>query len=282
MVLGEYRTDRPVSSLLKTTQDVLLSPRRFFDGLAPDGPLREPVLYYLICLAISTICNLIVFLVSFAVPMASIVATGPPEVRPLVIGLLAGLLGFVVLFPLLPVVFFFVFVLIQHGLVLLMAWRDQRGLPATLRVFCYSLGAPITVSWIPLVGLVAGFYSYYLGITGLKRVHGISTLRALIAVLIIPVLWLVLAAVGIFYAFNFVRETIDTPVSHDFPRTDVSGEPAAPTVRGGNLMDSSEDQARIRKLRDASYSDKPPPASYHVELSVATAGPSGSQRGIRG
>src|SRR5919202_1906495 len=140
--LGKFRTDRPVSSLLKTTQNVLLSPRRFFDELPPDGPLGAPVLYYLICLAISTVINVVVIVIFFAVPMAFFVAANLPDTRPLMIGMVAFAAGFLVLFPLMSVILFFVFVLIQHGLVLLAASHNQRGLPATQRVVCYSAGAP--------------------------------------------------------------------------------------------------------------------------------------------
>ena len=41
---AEFTLERPFASLLSTTRDVLLSPRRFFDELAPDGPLWPPVL----------------------------------------------------------------------------------------------------------------------------------------------------------------------------------------------------------------------------------------------
>ena len=280
--LGEFRTDRPVSSLLKTTQNVLLSPRRFFDELPPDGPLGAPVLYYLICLAISTVINVVVIVIFFAVPMAFFVAADLPDTRPLIIGMVALVVGFLVLFPLMSVILFFVFVLIQHGLVLLAAGHNQRGLPATLRVVCYSAGAPTAVSWIPLVGLLAGLYFYYLCTTGLKRVHGISTRRALIAVLIIPALWLVLVAVWIVYAVNIMREIIETPASYYFPKPEASEELPPGFVGAAALMDGNEDQARVRELRDSSYSEEPPPESYHWEVKVATADPKGSPRGVRG
>jgi hypothetical protein len=41
----EFRFNEPRSSLLSTTSDVLLSPRRFFEELPPDGPLGAPVLF---------------------------------------------------------------------------------------------------------------------------------------------------------------------------------------------------------------------------------------------
>src|SRR5919199_3285032 len=86
--LGEYRTDRPISSLFKTTKDVLLSPRRFFDELPPDGPLGAPVLYYLICLMIGIIINVIVGLAAFAVPIGRALVADSPDARPVTVVLL--------------------------------------------------------------------------------------------------------------------------------------------------------------------------------------------------
>ena len=56
---AEYSLERPFASLSSTTRDVLLSPRRFFDGLAPDGPLWPPVIYFLICHLATTLINLV-------------------------------------------------------------------------------------------------------------------------------------------------------------------------------------------------------------------------------
>jgi hypothetical protein len=56
---AEYSLERSFASLISTTRDVLLSPRRFFDGLAPDGPLWPPVIYFLICHLATTLINLV-------------------------------------------------------------------------------------------------------------------------------------------------------------------------------------------------------------------------------
>ncbi|MDQ3498308.1 MAG: YIP1 family protein [Actinomycetota bacterium] len=111
----------------------------------------------------------------------------------------------------LPVLFvagFFVSVLILHALIRLIAGQDQKGLPATLRVSCYSVGAPVAVAWIPLAGILAVFYCFYLHTTGLKRVHRISTSRLLGATLILTTLLLVLAAVVTVYDYALIREVV--------------------------------------------------------------------------
>ena len=49
----EFAPRRPFTGLFSTTRDVLLSPRRFFSGMPPDGPARWPLAYLLACYLIS-------------------------------------------------------------------------------------------------------------------------------------------------------------------------------------------------------------------------------------
>jgi hypothetical protein len=205
---SEFKVDEPFSSLLSTTRDVLFSPLRFFDELSPDGPLGAPVLYFLICSAITTVINVIVSLTFLAVPAGISVVTGSLDAELLVRILAVFVFASLVVLPALFVAGFFVSVLILHALIRLIAGRDQRGLPATLRVSCYSVGAPVAVAWIPLAGILAVFYCFYLHTTGLKRVHEISTGRSLGAVLILTAFLLILASALAVYDYALIREAI--------------------------------------------------------------------------
>jgi hypothetical protein len=242
----EFRIDRPFSSLLSTTRDVLLSPHRFFDELPPDGPLGAPVLYFLICFAITTAINLIASLAVFAVPLVLALSAGSPDARPVIIATLAFALVFLVVLPILSVVVFFASIPIQHVFVRLVAGRNQRGLAATLRVSCYSVGAPVTVAWVPLVGFLTVFYCLYLCTAGLKRVHDISTGRTLAAILILGALSLIPVAAGIIYGYNVVRAATETPVPYYFPKLETSEDLPPGVVGAAALMEGSEDQARVR------------------------------------
>ncbi len=278
----EFRIDRPFSSLLSTTRDVLLSPRRFFDGMPPDGPLGAPVLYFVICFAVTTAINLIASLAVFAVPVVLALSAGSSEARPAIFVALVFALGFLIVVPILSAVVFFVSIPLQHAFVRLVAGRNQRGLPATLRVSCYSVGAPLAVAWIPLVGFLAVFYCLYLYTAGLKRVHGISTGRTLAAILILAALSLILAAGGIVYGYNLVRAATELPISYYFPEPKTSVNLPPGVVGAAALIDGNEDQARARRLRDAFYSDEPSPGRYHTEISIGIAGPRGYFSGVCG
>ncbi len=158
---------------------MLFSPRRFFDELPPDGPLGAPVLYFLICSAITAVINVVASLTFLAVPVGIALATGSLDAGQLFSVLTIFVFASLVVLPVLFVAGFFASMLILHAFIRLIAGRDQKGLPATLRVSCYAVGAPVAVAWIPLAGILAVFYSFYLHTTGLKRVHRISTSRSL-------------------------------------------------------------------------------------------------------
>jgi hypothetical protein len=205
---GEFEIDEPFTSLLSTTRAVLFSPQRFFDELPPDGPLGAPVLYFLICSAITAVINVVASLTFLAVPAGIAVATGSLDAGLLIRVLTIFVIASLVVLPALFVAGFFASVFVLHAFIRITAGRDQKGLPATLRVSCYAVGAPAAVAWIPLAGILAAFYCFYLHTTGLKRVHGISTARSLGPILILTALLLALAAVVIIYDYNAFREAI--------------------------------------------------------------------------
>ena len=176
--------------------------------LPPDGPLKAPVLYFLICSAITAVINVVASLTFLTVPVGIALATGSWDSGLIVRLLTVFVFASLVVVPVLFVAGFFVSVLIQHAFIRLVAGRDQKGLPATLRVSCYSVGAPVAVAWIPPAGFLAIFYCFYLHATGLKRVHGISTSRSLGATLMLTALLLTLAAVVAVYDYNAIRGAI--------------------------------------------------------------------------
>jgi hypothetical protein len=66
----------------------------------------------------------------------------------------------------------------------------------------------VAVAWIPLAGILAVFYGFYLQTTGLKRVHRISTARSLGPILILTTLLLAVAAVVAAYDYSMIREAM--------------------------------------------------------------------------
>jgi hypothetical protein len=205
---GEFEINEPFTTLLSTTRAVLFSPQRLFDKLPPDGPLGAPVLYFLICSAITAVINVVASLTFLAVPVGIALATGSLDAGLFVNVLTIFVFTALVALPILFVAGFFASMLILHAFIRLIAGRDQKGLPATLRVSCYVVAAPVAVAWIPLAGILAVFYCFYLHTTGLKQVHRISTSRSLGVILILAALLFVLAAVVAVYDYSVIREAI--------------------------------------------------------------------------
>jgi hypothetical protein len=134
---------------------VLFAPQRYFDELLPDGPIGAPVLYFLICSSITAVISVVGSFTLFAVPVGIAVATGSLEAGLLIRVLTIFVFASLVVLPALFVAGFFASVFILHAFIRLIAGRDQKGLPATLRVSCYAVGAPVAVAWIPLAGILA-------------------------------------------------------------------------------------------------------------------------------
>ena len=66
----------------------------------------------------------------------------------------------------------------------------RKGIKRSVQTFLYGATPTIAVSWIPIVPLLASFYSVYVTVIGLKKLQGMSTVRAVLAY-IIPFLILV-------------------------------------------------------------------------------------------
>jgi hypothetical protein len=205
---GEFEINEPFTTLLSTTRAVLFSPQRLFDKLPPGGPFGAPVLYFLICSAITAVINVVASLTFLVVPVGIALATGSLDAGLFVNVLTIFVFTALVALPLLFVAGFFASMLILHAFIRLIAGRDQKGLPATLRVSCYAVAAPVAVVWIPLAGILAVFYCFYLHTTGLKQVARISTSGSLGAILILAALLFVLAAVVAVYDYSVIREAI--------------------------------------------------------------------------
>ncbi len=163
------------------------------------------MLYFLICSTLTAVINTAATVAFFAVPAGIALATGSVEAGLLLRLVAVFVAASLVVVPASFVVGFLLSVPLQHGLILRVAGRNQRGLLATLRVSCYSVGAPVAVAWIPLAGFLAVFYCLYLHATGLRRVHRISTGRSLVATLLLTVFLPALATALIIYDYRVIQ-----------------------------------------------------------------------------
>ena len=60
----------------------------------------------------------------------------------------------------------------------------RNGIKRSVQTLLYGATPTIAVSWIPIVQLLVAFYSIYVNLIGLKKLHEISTMRAVLAYMI--------------------------------------------------------------------------------------------------
>ncbi|MCA1687950.1 MAG: YIP1 family protein, partial [Actinobacteria bacterium] len=110
-----------------------------------------------------------------------------------------GFITSLILAPIFAAIGLFIGAGILHLLVMLIVGSGNSGFEATFRVGAYAAVTSL-VSWIPFIGWIASLYGIYLAIVGIREVHGTTTGKAALVVLIpaavIILLALILVAVG--------------------------------------------------------------------------------------
>ncbi|ELY90704.1 YIP1 family protein [Natrinema altunense] len=84
--------------------------------------------------------------------------------------------------------------LLAHGCAYLFG---ARGVSKTLEAYAFPTVVRYCLWWVPLVNLALGLYGLYLQIKALSAFHDISTGKAAIAALFLPVIFMVLVTVVI-------------------------------------------------------------------------------------
>ena len=184
---GDYDLSDPVGSFVDVVRRVAFRPAAFFAGLPRQGGLLGPLVFALVCIEVSAI--LVGLLTFLGVPggMTSLFGARGDQ------GFLA-FLGGLVLAPIAGAVGVFLTALLTHLLVVLVAGSGHSGFGATFRVVAYSSVTSL-VGWVPFVGWIASLYRLYLATVGIREMHGTTTGRALLVVLLPAILVLVLVVV---------------------------------------------------------------------------------------
>lgn len=177
-------------ALFETIKRVLFKPGEFFSLLVVKDSIKSPYLFYYIVAYTSGILSVIVSMAIKPVPNP------------------AFTLIFSVIF--MAVITSFA-VFIGAGVLHLgvMMFGGKGGYKGTLNVLAYASSTQI-FSIIPFIGgLVSGIWSIVVGVKGFKRVHNMSTVRAVFAYLSILV---ILTVIGLMIALaipNLVRARLD-------------------------------------------------------------------------
>ena len=178
-----------IGAFFTTTKEVLFSPTQFFKKVAASEGYWAPLIYGVICGVIGG-CAAILWQWLFAskfLPMQ--ILSMIPFFGIVLIIFLAGL-------PFAIALSLVVGTGITH-LCLMIVGGNRKGIESTFRALCYAYSGNL-FGIIPFIGsTIGGIYTLVLTIIGVREVHGISTGRAVLAVLL-PLM--VLVGLGILAA----------------------------------------------------------------------------------
>jgi hypothetical protein len=188
---GDYNLSDPVNSFADVVRRVVLQPAAFFAGLPRQGSFLGPLVFALICVEVSAVLVGLLTFIDVPGGITSMVGVTGNQ------GFLA-FLGGLVITPIAATVGIFLTALVTHLLVILVVGSGHSGFGATFRIVSYSSVTSL-LGWIPFIGWIFSLYRLYLATVGIREMHGTTTGRALLVVLLpaILVLLLVVVLVGV-------------------------------------------------------------------------------------
>jgi hypothetical protein len=184
---GDYNLSDPLNSFVDVVRRVVFQPTAFFAALPRQGSLLNPLVFALVCIEISVI--LVGLLTFIDVPGGITWLFGARGNQGFLV-FLAGL----VLAPIAGTVGVFLTALVTHLLVILVVGSGHSGFGATFRIVAYSSVTSLA-GWLPFIGWIFSLYRLYLATVGIREMHGTTTGRALLVVLLPAILILVLVVV---------------------------------------------------------------------------------------
>ena len=191
---GDYDFSNPVESFVDTVRRVVLQPVGFFAGLPRSGSLLNPLIFAVICTEISAILGGILRLAGVGEGFVAGYGFQVPENQGF-----GEFVGSVILAPIGGAIGVFVVAGIAHLLVMLVVGTTNSGFGATFRVASYTTVTSL-VSWIPIIGWLLSLYGIYLSVVGIREMHGTTTGKAVLVVLIPVIVVVVLALLGLLVA----------------------------------------------------------------------------------
>jgi len=188
---GEFDLSDPVNSFVDVVRGVVLRPVPFFAGLPRGGNLLNPLVFALVCVVASALLSGLLVLVGAQQnpgfnpnPQNAIPSTFAPT----------SALASILFAPIGGAIGLFVVAAIQQLLVRLFVGEDNSGFASTFKVASYTQVTAL-VNWVPIVGPLVALYGLYLSVVGIREVHGTTTGKAALVVLIPFAVVLVVALV---------------------------------------------------------------------------------------
>jgi hypothetical protein len=192
---------------LELIKGFVLSPAETFRKVR-DTDYSDTLVYFLVLVLIHTVLSVPVMLITLS-SMWTVFGGIFPRFS------LGTLTGFgIIMMAVMMIIAALVFLFIGAGWLHLWVYPvgGRHGYRETFKAIAFGGTPALLLGWIPLFGILAWIWSFVLSILGVRELHGISTGRALGAVIlavIVPILILVVLAAFLFIAYT---ETTPLPV----------------------------------------------------------------------
>jgi hypothetical protein len=188
-----FDLSNPANSFVDVARRVVLQPVRFFGGLPRDQNLLNPLVFALVCIVVSAILSGLLVLLGVQQnpgfnpnPQNAIPSTFAPT----------SALASILFAPIGGAIGIFVAAAIQQLLVRLVVGENNQGFASTFKVASYTQVTAL-VNWVPIIGPLVALYGLYLSIMGIREIHGTTTGKAALVVLIPFLVVLVVAVIAL-------------------------------------------------------------------------------------
>jgi len=165
-----------IDEFIETWKKVITTPSDFFREMPTSGgyeaPLKFAVVNYIIAGIGTALVSILAF--TFIASLLPMTSFWPGSA-------FGSALSNIIVTPIMGIIGLFII-----GAILYVCFKIVGGsgsYEGTVRIVAYA-SAVEAVSWIPILGWIAGLYAIYLAIVGGTFVHNITTMRSVIAILI--------------------------------------------------------------------------------------------------
>lgn len=186
-----------VLSIGERIKGFLFSPSDTFDASKGDT-MGDAFIYFVVLLAIFAVILALLIAVAFSMIAGMIDLSGVPMMP---LGAAMGPLFAVIFFVLLLVggiITVFIDGLWLHLWVYLVGGRE--GVEQTIKAVMYGATPSLILGWIPIVGIIAVIWAFIVEIIGIRQLHGLSTGKVVLAVILAIAIPLIIYAI-LFSAF---------------------------------------------------------------------------------
>ncbi|MBI2676265.1 MAG: YIP1 family protein [Candidatus Aenigmarchaeota archaeon] len=158
-------------TLLEKAGTVLKDPKGFFDAIKREDGVKNAFIFIAAASLVPTVISILAAALGLSQAANAIES-----------------LGFLSIYLLIPVFYVLSVLLyfVQAGILHIFVFMagGKKGYHSTYKALAYGNLPSTLVSWIPLIGFIGTLWSLYLVILGISKLHEITMLRALIAVIV--------------------------------------------------------------------------------------------------